>query len=424
MQSLIKLIRKGWPDHKSQLECLLRPYWDFRDELTVAYDMVWKGARIVIPNCMRKEMLLKIHAGHLGAEKCKNRAREIMYWPSMSSQISDMVSHCQACLTYRKQNSKESLIPHEIPSRAWSKLGVDIFHFANKPYLLVVDYYSKYIEVNKLNTMTSWEVIDNLKNIFSRQGIPEILMSDNGPEFNSSYFKRFETEWKFRHITSSPRYPQSNGQVERTVQIVKNMLKKTHYDQTDFRLALLEYLNTPISADLPSPAQLLNNRSLRGILPRAPEFLEPKVVNKDIVKAQLHKRQIYQKHYYDRTSKKLKELKQGDNVKVFTNGIWSNGLIIKKNNARSYYIKMCKGRVIIRNRRHIVKDSEYRNESYVSPYDADDFNIARETQAARTRVHVLDPSTQSLLGTNRESNNLYVTKFGRTVRPPDRYGYP
>lgn len=424
MQSLIKIIRKGWPDHKNRVECALRPYWDFRDELTVAFDMVWKGAKIVIPKCMRKDMLFKIHAGHLGVEKCKNRAREIMFWPSMNSQIADMVSHCQACLTYRKQNNKESLIPHKIPSRAWSKLGVDIFHFAGRPYLIVIDYFSKYIEVNKLNTMTSLEVIDNLKNIFSRQGIPEILMSDNGPEFNSSYFKCFETEWKFRHITSSPRYPQSNGQVERAVQIVKNMLKKTHYDQTDFRLALLEYSNSPISADLASPAQLLNNRSLRGILPRAPAFLEPKVVNKEIVKQQLHKRQIYQKHYYDKTSKKLKELMPGDKVKVFTNGIWSNGLIINKIDSRSFHIKMCTGRIIRRNRRHVIKDSEYRNESYVSPYDGDDFNVDCQTLSPRARVHVQDPSTQSLLGTNRESNNLYVTKFGRTVRPPERYGYP
>ncbi|KPJ14706.1 Uncharacterized protein K02A2.6 [Papilio machaon] len=184
----------------------------------------------------------------------------------MNSQIVDLISHCQACLTYRKQNNKECLIPHEIPNRAWSKLGVDIFHFASKPYLLVIDYYSKYIEVVELNTMTSLEVINNLKNIFCRQGIPDILMTDNGPEFVSKYFKRFETDWQFKHITSSPRYPQSNGQVERAIQTIKSMLKKTYYDQSEFRLALLEYLNTPISTELASPAQLLNNRRLRGNL--------------------------------------------------------------------------------------------------------------------------------------------------------------
>jgi hypothetical protein len=83
---------------------------------------------------------------------------------------------------------------------------------------------------------------------------------------SSLSFLLFAKSWKFQHGTSSSHYAQSNGQAERTVQTIKNMLKKTRIDGTEFRLALLEYLNTPISSKLASPSELLNNRKLRSIV--------------------------------------------------------------------------------------------------------------------------------------------------------------
>lgn len=426
MQELIKIIRKGWPEHKSQVLDLLRPYWDCRNELSVAYEMVWKGTKIVIPKCMRKDMLVRIHLGHLGVEKCKSRARDIMYWPNMNSQILDMISHCQACLTYRRENSKQELISHEVPDRAWMKVGIDIFHFAGKSYLILIDYYSKFIEVNLLQSMTSLHVIDHLKIIFCRQGIPNIVMSDNGPEFSSRYFKEFASEWKFQHITSSPKFPQSNGQVERAVQVIKNMLRKTSYDQSDFRLAMLEYLNTPINENLGSPSQLLNNRSLRGVLPRTSHSLEPKIIDQKLVKSELQHRQQVQKFYYDRGCRNLSDLNEGDKVKVRLNGEWMNGVILENIGLRSYSIKLHTGRVIRRNRRQIIKDSQNRNDNHAYVFDDENISSPNEIQASlpsNSAQNQVESSTQSQLVRNRNNDNLYVTKSGRVVRPPDRYGY-
>lgn len=162
LKELKRVIMEGWPMHKCDIKDIMTPYWDYRDELTLAYDLVWKGTRIVIPKCMRKDMLKKLHVGHLGAAKTKLRAREIMFWPNMNAQIQDMISHCQACLTYRKENSKQPLICHEIPKRAWAKVGADIFHFNNKSFLLVVDYFSKYVEVEELANLTSQCVIEKM----------------------------------------------------------------------------------------------------------------------------------------------------------------------------------------------------------------------------------------------------------------------
>lgn len=211
---------------KDKVHDELKCYWNVREELTINFGIVWKGNRILIPQCMRRDILKKIHSSHLGLEKCKLRARETVYWPHINSQLQDYLSNCQPCLTYKKQNTKEPLISHDIPNRPWCKIGADIFHFANESFLIAVDYYSKYVEVVKLSTLKSETVVAELKLIFRRHGIPEIIMTDNGPEFTSNLFKEFSLQWMFHHVTSSPRYAQSNGQVERSVQSIKNIMKK------------------------------------------------------------------------------------------------------------------------------------------------------------------------------------------------------
>lgn len=413
MQELIRIIKTGWPVDKNNLVDMLKPYWDCRDELTVEYELVWKGERIVIPKHMRRDMLKRIHIGHFGAAKTKLRAREIMYWPNMNSQIQDMVSHCQTCLTHRKENSKQPLIPHEIPQRAWSKVGADVFHSAGKSYLLVVDYFSKFVEVERLTNLTSDLVICKLKNIFSRQGIPDVVMSDNGPEFSSRQFKEFTCDWKFQHKTSSPRYPQSNGQVERAIQTVKSIYKKTSYDGSDFKLALLEFLNTPISEKLPSPAELLNNRKLRSIVPCSPQLLEPKLHHPADVSRELQLRQSIQKKYFDKGSKNLKPFIIGDKVKVRVNGKWINGMVSGLSGPRSYTLRLVTGRLIRRNRKQIILDSPLRQEhnGVDDPYDFDD-------DASCSGVPLHSETTNVV-----PNVNPYVTRFGRTVRPPDRWGF-
>ena len=117
---------------------------------------------------MQKEMMEKIHSSHLGINKCKARARDILYWPGMSSQIHDLCSKCPTCLENRKSNPKEPLKPHPAPKRAWSKVGTDLFHMGTKTYLIVVDYYSKFPEVVLLDNTTSQGVITAMKSIFSR----------------------------------------------------------------------------------------------------------------------------------------------------------------------------------------------------------------------------------------------------------------
>ena len=104
----------------------------------------------------------------------------------------------------------------------------------------MVDYYSKFFEVSHLPNSKSKTVINHIKPQLARYGIPEVIVSDNGPELSSHEFAEFAREYGFKHITSSPRYPQSNDLAERAVQTAKNLMKKAKVERNDFQFGLLD----------------------------------------------------------------------------------------------------------------------------------------------------------------------------------------
>ena len=139
---------------------------------------------------------------------------------------------------------------------------MDLFEFNKITYLLIVDYYSRYIEVAKLNHSTAEEVILHCKSIFARHGIPEEVITDNGPQFIAELFSEFARNYQFSHITSSPYHPMSNGEAKRAVGTVKSLLRK----KGDPYLALLAYRVTPLQNGY-SLCHLLMGRTLRSTLP-------------------------------------------------------------------------------------------------------------------------------------------------------------
>ena len=151
-------------------------------------------------------------------------------------------------------------------------VGVDLFELNKVNYVLLVDYFSRYPEVVKLSTTTSNAVISVMKSIFARHGVPEVVRSDNGPQFSAEEFTKFSSSFGFQHVTSSPRYPQSNGQVERMVQTVKRMIQKSQ----DPYLAVMSYRATPHPWCNLSPAELLMGRRIRTTIPQTKELLTPK----------------------------------------------------------------------------------------------------------------------------------------------------
>ena len=197
------------------------------------------GHRVVIPAALRVQILDKLHEGHQGISKCRDRARQSVWWPGLSQQIDEMIKSCQECCKSRRQPAKP-LLPSALPQLPWQKVGTDIFEWNKSSYLLIIDYYSRWIEIAKLRNMLSEEVFLHTRSIFARHGIPEMVISDNGPQFACDTYAKFAHEYGFDHITSSPHYPQCNGEAERAVQTVKSLLRKSG----DPFLAILAYSST------------------------------------------------------------------------------------------------------------------------------------------------------------------------------------
>jgi hypothetical protein len=119
-------------------------------------------------------MKSRIHEGHLGIERCKARAREALYWPGMSSEITEMISRCSTCLEFRRKHQREPMQPLPPATEAWTRVGTDLFTMQGKDYLLVVDYYTNHPEISLLPDTTSSTVIKHAKSIFA---IPRVVIN-------------------------------------------------------------------------------------------------------------------------------------------------------------------------------------------------------------------------------------------------------
>ena len=258
-----KFGRAGWPAYIHN-NPLLKPYFENRAHLAITNNLLILDDRIVIPQALRLEMLNLIHTGHLGITKCRARARAAIWWPGLSSNIETITTQCNTCSKLRP-TPREPLVPSSFPSRPWECIGMDLFEFKDQTYLLVVDYYSRWPEMRKLTSLSSEAVIRHLKDMFSTHGIPDLAVSDNGPQFDSQAFRAFVNAYQFTHVTSSPTYAQANGEAERGVRTMKGLLEKND----DPYLALLTYRTTPLQNGL-TPSELLMGRKLQTQLPALP----------------------------------------------------------------------------------------------------------------------------------------------------------
>ena len=339
--SAYELLRKqiliGWPENSKSLPLEIREYAPFCDELAVSDNFVFKSDRIIVPVDARSAMLDRIHNSHIGINGCIHRAKDAIFWPNMTKQIRERIERCQSCQEYQMSQCKEPLMSHAIPTRPWEKVGIDIFTFREYNYLLTVDYLSNYFEVDRLPTKRVCDIVYVLKQQFARHGIPDIVFSDNSP-FLSREFKIFAANYEFRHETSSPRYPQSNGKVENAIKTAKRLMTKSIESKADPFLALLDYRNTPTEGSTSSPAQVLFGRRTRSLLPVVQKLLEPPSAVEAREKQRAAK--IKQAGYYNRHAKERPAMETGDTVRFqrHEGSEWQKGEIVKVLPHRSYEV--------------------------------------------------------------------------------------
>ena len=187
VQAFSSIIQHAWPKSKEDVPNAVRQYWDYWDELSSVDGLLFRAQQLTAPHSWGKEMLDRIHESHQGIVKCKQRARDILFWPGMSSQIEDK---CSICNQFQRAQPKESMVIQELTDRLWAKIGSDLFEFNGAHYPLSVDYNSKWIEIAKLSNLSSNNVICHLKSQFAKYGIPDELISDNGPQYSMLSIQR------------------------------------------------------------------------------------------------------------------------------------------------------------------------------------------------------------------------------------------
>ena len=191
------VIKEGWPNKRSDALPLLYPYHPFRDELVKQKSVVLKGERLIILSSMRTQMVDRLHCNHGGIQATLRRARDVFYWPGMNQEIEKFVASCSTCSAYQSVSQKEPLMGHPIPTQPWQYIATDLLYLKGKDYLLTVDCYSNFIKIDCLYNTTSSEVIDKLKAHMARHEIPELVVSDNGPQYNSDEFRHFAMTYEF-----------------------------------------------------------------------------------------------------------------------------------------------------------------------------------------------------------------------------------
>jgi len=385
--------QSSWPERRA-VDASIIPYWKARSSISLQQGLLLYNQRIIVPSALQEETLHRIHEGHQGIERCRMRTKSSVWWPGIASQITSLIENCPTCAKEAKLR-REPLLTTKLPDYPWQVLGSDLFELKGDQYLLVTDYFSRYLEVVKLSSTTSSSIIRALKGIFSRFGIPEVLRSDNGPQYASTEFEGFAKEYGFRHDTSSPYYPQSNGLAERMVQTAKRLLKRSD----DSYLALLSYRATPLPWCNLSPAQLLMGRCLRTTVPQTSTHLTPKWSYLEQFRKEENNFKQKQRRYYDNhyRTRELTILPDDTDVWIRSGKEPLRGKVISQANAPRSYIVDTPAGTLRRNRSHIQ----------VVPDSAPGNTGLGESGSTRSESPTRRITTRSQTGTQ--------------IRPPDRY---
>ena len=275
LSRVVEYTKQGWP---SVGEKELEPFHRRKDELTIQDGCLMWGSRVVIPAKYHAQLLAEIHEGHLGVVKMKALARSYMWWPGMDREIEQVAKGCTGCQITQNNPKIAPLHSWEWPARPWQRIHIDFAGpFLGTMFLIIVDAHSKWPEVVPMTTTSATRTIEELRRLFATHGLPEQLVSDNGPQFTADEFGEFLRSNGIKHIRSAPYHPATNGLAERFVQTFKQALRAalTEKKSISWKLAnfLMAYRTTPHATTGETPAMLLMGRNIRTKL----DVLKPNI---------------------------------------------------------------------------------------------------------------------------------------------------
>ena len=337
-------------------------YLGVRDSLSVEDGLLLYGSRLVIPKKLRRTILERLHSSHQGIDRTLRRARQAVYWPGITSDVTNTVQSCPRCREHLPSNPAEPMCSETVPSRPFESASADLFSHAGKHYLVYADRLSGWPCIHSWREdPASAQVVSVLRQWFVDFGCPVRLRTDGGPQFAAKKFKEFCSRWGVHSVLSTPHYPQSNGHAEASVKAMKNLVAKSteHGDISSdtFKTALLEWRNTPRAQGL-SPAEILFGRQTRSSLPLHHSAYKKAWLEKGAeLDQRLEGAQMASKLNYDKTAgRKLRSLPIGQEVLVqdHVSKRWNmSGIVIGIGRNRDYNVRMPSGRVLWRNRRFL-----------------------------------------------------------------------
>ena len=410
---VLRYTRAGWPPEVGEE---LKPFSNRRKELSVEEGCILWGIRVVVPSKLRKQVLSELHQGHTGVVRMKSLARSHIWWPGLDQEVEEMVKACTACQEVKNSPTVAPLHPWIWPDTPWARIHVDFAGpYRGKTYLIIVDAHSKWPEVIEMKSTTTASLIVELRRVFSVFGLPQQVVSDNGPQFISAEFERFMKENGVKHVRSAPYHPSTNGLAERFVQSFKQALKTGERRGVPSQQCLAEFLLayrvTPHSTTNESPSKLLMGRQLRTRL----DLLHPDCGST------VMEHQNQQKQHHDRKSRP-RDFHVGQNVMVrnFREGPrWVQAVVVERCGPVSYLVQTLNGNVWKRHVDHVKIDS-----------DDSAAEVAKEKEDASPEIFPEEteqtsaPSTASTGNTGQSSvlppTSQTVRRSSRQRRPPDR----
>lgn len=267
-------VRNSWPN---QMNDEISKYFHKKLLLTIENDCLYYGSRVVVPTKLRHRILECLHETHTGIVRMKMQTKHLFWWPNIDKDIENHSKCCVTCQGHQNTPSQVKLSKWNPTTHFFERIHLDFGQLGSAKMLIIVDTYSRWIDIKLMTQTTSKKLIEVLANIFSYFGLPHTIVADNGPPFNSKEFKKFCANRKIEYKNSPPYHPQSNGWAECAVRTVKMSLRKMLTDSKTKDLTLqqkidkflFKYRNTPVTTTKNSPNDLIfsyRNRTPISIL--------------------------------------------------------------------------------------------------------------------------------------------------------------
>ena len=304
----------------------VRRYFTVRDELSVHEGIIFRGQKVIVPSSLTIPVINHAHEGHQGIVKTKQRLRALYWFPGMDTQTTSMIKHCITCQLSDKSVSTKTAPMQSVPlpNKCWEKVGIDIVgpDYSATPdcrfAITLIDYHSKWPEVAFVNKVGTEEIIDFLKTVFSREGFPMELVSDNGVQFTSREFELFLSERNIVHRYSALYHPRGNSEVERFNRVLKQSVQTAKLDKQPIKKSIREFLaiyrSTPHCTTGEEPKILLHGRHLITKLDIVKVTRNPTKGNDQGIRNKVKRSQAKSKEYFDK--------RHGVQSQMFRAGDW------------------------------------------------------------------------------------------------------